>query len=117
MKTRNGFVSNSSSTSFCIYGINIDLAGMIEKIKATNLFSEDEIEEMEEENDFWKIEEKINMEFYQDYDNEDFYIGRSWSSIGDDQTGREFKEETETKLKEIFGEDIECYTIEEVIEG
>lgn len=32
MKTRNGFVSNSSSTSFCVFGIRSDLFKIAEKI-------------------------------------------------------------------------------------
>ena len=33
MKVRNGFVSNSSSSSFCIFGTCIELDEMVEKFK------------------------------------------------------------------------------------
>jgi hypothetical protein len=122
MKTKNGFVSNSSSTSFCIYGINMNLVDMVEKLKSFNLFSEDEIQDLFSEDeiediDFWKIGKKIDMEIYEYYEGEEAYIGKSWSSIKDDQTGREFKEEVERKLNEIFGNNIKCGTFEEVLEN
>jgi hypothetical protein len=41
------------------------------------------------------------------------YIGRCPSTIGDGETGKEFKESTEAKLKEILGRDIECRFISE----
>jgi hypothetical protein len=33
MKTRIGFVSNSSSCSFCVYGVNLDISEVQEKLK------------------------------------------------------------------------------------
>ena len=50
MKIRNGFVSNSSSSSFCIYGTYIEFDDLMEKIKEMNFLSEEEIETVEEDN-------------------------------------------------------------------
>jgi hypothetical protein len=95
MKTRRGFVSNSSTTSFCIYGIAVDYRD-------------------EEANQ--DIEDKAHKAGFQciygpDYD-EYIYLGRSWSSIKDDETGAEFKASVEEIAKEIFGKD-KCYAYEE----
>ncbi len=85
MKTRNGFVSNSSSTSFCIYGIYID-----------DCESYDCKDLGELENLFIDVD----IEVHYGYEGGDMYIGKSWAHIKDDQTGKEFKTEIETIIKE-----------------
>jgi len=72
MKTRLGFVSNSSSASFCIYGVNFGDGMLL----------------MKEDCKFMK-EHGLHDEIGQ-YDS--IYIGREWSSIGDDETGKQFKD-------------------------
>ena len=42
MKVRSGFVSNSSSSSFCIYGTYLEFSEIIEKLKASNLLTKEE---------------------------------------------------------------------------
>jgi len=89
MKMRKGFVSNSSSTSFCIYGTTV----------------KDELEA--------KLPEGLNY-YYGDPNNEGaIYIGKYWSDIGDDETGRQFKESVEKALEELLGKKVECGTIDE----
>jgi len=78
MKIRHGFVSNSSSSSFLIYGV------MIEECT----------EEMEE----WC--DKNHYTYARPYD-EEVYIGKSWDSIGDDETGKQFKEKVEVALRKL----------------
>ena len=41
-------------------------------------------------------------------------FGRYYSGIGDDETGKEFKESTEKALKEFLGEDVEIKEYQEV---
>jgi len=117
MKIRNGFVSNSSSSSFCIYGASMDFEDVVKKIKESKLIPEDELERLEEDDEWYELgeilEEKLELSTYQSDDN--FWIGKSWSSIGDDETGRQFKDNIKTKLEGIFGSDIECGTHEEEI--
>ena len=117
MKVRNGFVSNSSSSSFCIYGTEMDLGDLIEKIKESNILPEEELERMEEEDEWYELgellEEKLGLTTYQSDDN--FWIGKEWSSIDDDETGRQFKENVKAKLEKAFGPDVECDTYDEEI--
>jgi hypothetical protein len=90
MKIRQGFVSNSSTTSFCIYGI-----------KTTKDF------------DYKKVKE-LGLEEYgsRPYDDDCNHIGISWYGIKDDETGLQFKNRVE-KLIEEAGFDEQCYTYED----
>lgn len=95
MKVRCGFVSNSSSSSFLIYG--------------WMLKNREDGEEY-----YVKIREMNDMRVHVVYGQEDCYIGCSWDSIHDNETGLEFKTKIENEIKELTGEDkIECSTYEE----
>jgi hypothetical protein len=87
MKLRMGFVSNSSSTSFSIYGAII-----------------------KEES-----EEKTFLDYYYGDPNYDdrIYIGLEYSSMKDDETKRQFKERIEAEVKRLCGNDIKCGSYEE----
>ena len=39
-----------------------------------------------------------------------YAVGRSWDTIGDDETGKQFKEKVEQGIKEVFGDKIKCST-------
>lgn len=94
MKIRQGFISNSSTTSFCIYGACLD---------------DDQMPILESKED---LVNKFGLEEHRG-ECGDHYIGRSWDRIKDDETGAQFKESIRAALKEIFGKDFECHTIEE----
>ena len=96
MKTRKGFVSNSSTTSFCIYGIALEDS----KNEKANYKIQDKAREA-----------KLQFIYGPEYDDY-IYIGRPWKSIKDDETGAEFKASVERIAKEVFGED-KCYVYEE----
>lgn len=106
MKIRQGFVSNSSSTSFCIYGLALD------NEKARKLFKLKEDEKV-----YNKLEETVSkvkdLEYHCGQDCYYHYIGRSWSNIKDEETGKQFKEDIQQKLKQIFNEDFKLSTYEE----
>jgi len=93
MKIRKGFVSNSSSTSFCIYGIHI----------------------YNPTNDLYEEAEGLGLFVRGDQGGDGLYIGKSWTHIGNDETGRQFKEaaqETVNKLS-ISDKQKSCRTIQE----
>ncbi len=96
MKTRPGFVSNSSTTSFCVFGIAVSI---------------DRIDALEE------MIDDISLEtFYGDPDSYDrqVYIGKEYSSIADDETMSQFKERISTAIKTLLpDEDHDCSLHEE----
>ena len=88
MKTRIGFVSNSSTTSFCIYGGDV---------------SEEILD---------KLYDDKSLEVHSGQEGER-YAGISWCRIKDDETGLQFKARVQGLLKEAVGEPVKCRTIEE----
>lgn len=138
MKIRSGFVSNSSSSSFAIsmYGIEVDSKNVkkimkqyIEKNYKKDLekiTDEDEKEEFYKEYEY-EIDGTKLKDIFDDIDNDDivvycsslgdsysdkaFWCGRDFSSMKDDETGKQFKESTQKVIKELFGRD--CKKIED----
>jgi len=103
MKIRNGFVSNSSSTSFCIFGA---------------AFEPEEIKKIFNVEDPYDAEEKLKgsgLEFEAGQEGYTYYIGRSWKNIKDDETGKQFKESIQKAIMEAIGKEaaVECHTYEE----
>ena len=79
MKIRLGFVSNSSSTSFCIYGTIVNTGGGEPK--------------------YWELTEKIEkagLAYHQLYeDSDDLVVGGEPKNCLDNQTMGDFKKEIE----------------------
>jgi hypothetical protein len=80
MKVRRGFVSNSSTTSFCIYGAFVDT---------------------DEELMYDKCYE-ADLECYSYPYDRGYWVGLDWACIRDDETGAQFKARVEGKLFELF---------------
>jgi hypothetical protein len=88
MKIRNGFVSNSSSSSFLIWGA---------RIAQDTLSYPDGTNECDfvDENDGLVRNAGPNDDYY-------FYIGRSPSKCGGDETMNQFKARVEAEVKELL---------------
>jgi hypothetical protein len=121
MKIRQGFVSNSSSSSFLIYGVSVeDNDKLVEALKLTD----EEKEGWEDEGNWFLTElfddkDDSNLELQTAYDGEYLYLGRSWSSVGDNETGLEFKNSIQKDINKLLGEndDSKCSTISEAWMG
>lgn len=85
MKIRHGFVSNSSSTSFCIYGIKIETD---EDISDLN----DRLDELLTGT---ILEKEIN------WDSDAMWVGVSLSEMQDNETLKQFKTKVEKALEKI----------------
>lgn len=110
MKIRTGFVSNSSSSSFLIYGVSFEKSELLKILSAKLNKPADEIDIHE---DFEKL---TGYYVYHPCDG-DYYMGRSWSSIQNDETGKQFKDSIEKDFKEIFGDGVKVQTLEEAWMG
>ena len=89
MKVRSGFVSNSSTTSFLIYGTILKDG---------------------EENKVYSKE--LSIEYGPDYDDK-IYLGASWDTVQDYETGKQFKERVKNSIETVLGREVECNTYQE----
>lgn len=94
MKIRTGFVSNSSSTSFMIFG---------------TIMSKDAVKDM----NLWEMFKGTNIEWYQPPYDDFYFIGAGFESMGGDETRNQFQARVEAQLKAVLGDSIECSVISE----
>ena len=97
MKTRTGYVSNSSSSSFCIVGVVADSYNLAEQF--------DGYDEEKYGGAYDFLEEKCNGDLYfehglGDYSEEQWIVGMSIENMQDDQTLGDFKKAVFDRLKE-----------------
>ena len=118
MKIRNGFVSNSSASSFLIYGIEIDSEELFKMMKKTHpqevkeLYEDDDADDIDDGEGAYDLFEKLVPYDYNDkdrlsYDSPDsgtVYLGRSWDQVKDDETGKQFKERTVADIRKLIGD-------------
>ncbi len=106
MKVRNGFVSNSSSSSFLIYGMFLDCSEIAKILNLEEMSSYEIIDELE------KRFGKSRITFSSPEDCGGVYIGASWDSIRDDELGKSFKDSIEKEIKNILPTNKNCTTLE-----
>jgi hypothetical protein len=104
MKIRTGFVSNSSSSSFLAYGAWVSEEEMLHAANSHLKEGEDPCKMVYEACDCCPLETWCP----EGYD--EVFVGYSWDSVADDQTGKQFKQEIEKALFEWFGKEIKCST-------
>ena len=97
MKIRRSFVSNSSSSSFCAWGIEYGVDEFLNLIE-----KELDLENIQEE--LYDLFEDVdeNIKVIHDWDTETIFIGREYETLKDSETGKEFKESTEKIIQSKF---------------
>lgn len=93
MKTRNGFVSNSSSSSFCCFGVALNELP----------------EKLEEADDPYEVVEKANLCLYSEAEDinsgetiAQYIVGRSPDAMLDTETLGEFKNKISDDINALF---------------
>lgn len=102
MKTRMGFVSNSSSSSFCIYGAYVEPKDA-EDVASGEIY---ELRDKAEKAGFYTSDGP-------DYYGDGLYIGRELSTIKDDETGAQFKKDVQDRLEKFLGKKVDCCIYQE----
>jgi hypothetical protein len=122
MKIRTGFVSNSSSSSFLLYGVTFE--GEFEVIEALGISEADAeekyldvesgeeiIEEFLGEDKFKNLVKENNIGFW-GHDGT-LYFGASWDTVRDNETGAQFKERIQNAVNQILTDMRQCTTQKE----
>jgi len=119
MKKRIGFVSNSSSSSFCIYGYEISgiytlAESLIESDKAKTLLAEalgeknssksakELFEELKEKEGASEALYALGIDSVIDGESNYVYLGRDYRSLRDEETGLEFRRAAFDCVEEFF---------------
>lgn len=104
MKIRQGFVSNSSSSSFLAYGSWVDKNDFLKFLNEESEADEDEIDDLGE------VAEEMGLDSWY-VEGDGWFVGRSLSEIGEDQTLRQFKKEIDDIFEKHLGEKLDCAVV------
>jgi hypothetical protein len=131
MKIRLGFVSNSSTCSFQIYGVQLEREDINKLLKQNKelveIFLEeyhkntlkykpnaekyDTLEEFLDDNGYYEILDKILPEIKY-LEKEEYYYGIDPSNMPDDETMGHFKKRIQDNVTELFGDTFKCSFID-----
>ena len=119
MKLRNGFVSNSSTCSFLVYGVMETTSDIGDLLRKKGILSPDSEEgdacaEWVWDENVEKLFSEKNLTIQSVYEGEEIIIGRSWGTVKDDETGLQFKDGVKKGIEEIFGKEMaeKCDTVD-----
>jgi hypothetical protein len=109
MKVRSGFVSNSSSSSFLIWGVYLSESKIRELLNLPEGGGEGG-------SVYSALDKRLvgtGLESHSPGYDSNHYIGLSWDKVKDDETGAQFKARVQEALTRIFGTPVECNTHED----
>jgi hypothetical protein len=106
MKIRNGFVSNSSSSSFCLFGVYLDDDDLDKVLEITpeirNKLDSDDYDTFDyitDKMDKIFVHSGLSIEYI--WEDHSAFIGGDPTEIGDDETGRQFKDRVTATLRKF----------------
>jgi len=110
MKIRVGFVSNSSTSSFCIYGCYLGQEEALELLLTSGVISKEQAEDGKDDSYdvFDDIATNNKIEFHSMPYVYTTWFGFNFPSIPDDVNVGEWKKEKEKALKKLFGDSVKC---------
>lgn len=108
MKKRTGFVSNSSTCSFLIYGVEASISEVTE-ILLKNGSTQEELDS-ECLTEWFGKENNGTQGLYCEviYEWDAAYVGRLYQRMDDNETMGEFKNDVAEKVKKLFGKEMKC---------
>jgi hypothetical protein len=114
MKTRGQFVSNSSSSSFLVYGIYEDFDTLRELVGGSHGDDQNEDDVYEQMYGLLRSHTE-DTDLSYTVGEEEAWVGISYGDIKENETGKQFKQRVEAEMKKAFGKKVKCEKHEGII--